>query len=143
MINAQQAAAKWATNTSAATESFKLGVQGVTDSPMEKAANQAQAYLSGIQAAVSSGRFQAALRAVPLQSWKDAMLNKGAQRMAQGVQLAKPKMQSFLSQWLPIVEQEKRNLDATMPRGSLDQNLARATAIGRALAQYKGKVKGA
>lgn len=142
MITSQQAAAKWATNTAAASESFKLGVQSVTESPMAKAAANVNGYLQGVQAAVSSGKWQNALMASPLQGWKDSMLGKGAQRIAAGVNAAKPKMAAFLQQFLPLVEQAKREIDATMPRGSIDQNLARANALARRLAEFKYQRQG-
>lgn len=120
-------ASKWSRNLAASTTTIQAGVQGVTQNPAQKAAAQSQAYLSGVQNAVASGRWQRGLARVSLQSWQDAMLRKGIPRIAAGASAALPKMQTFLDKWLPYQDALKQKL-ATMPRGDLQQNIARAVA---------------
>lgn len=126
--NPTQIAEKWARNLGTSTDSIRQGVQAVQISPTEKAARQSDAYLQGVQAAVSSGKYAAGLRKVTLQDWQNAMINKGINRIASGAAASKGKVQDFLTKFLPHVEAGQRMLES-MPRGGLDQNIARAVAM--------------
>src|SRR5271165_5996280 len=76
---------KWGTNLSASGNYIKQGVNNVTVAPGVAAAAAADRMLAGITASVQSGQWAKQVAAVPLQSWKDAMINKGIPRLAQGV----------------------------------------------------------
>ena len=135
MISPQQAAQNWANNLSAATPKITAGIQSVTTSPTQLAAQQASAYLSGVQAAVSSNKWQNSLMAVPLSSWQQEAITKGVPRIATGAQAAVPKMTTFMTKLLPYVSQLKQTLAST-PRGGLEQNIARMNAWTRGMAQF-------
>jgi hypothetical protein len=126
--NPQMVAEKWARNLGGATESIKAGIASVTVSPTEKAANRADAYASGVQQAVSTGRFQRGLRRVSLTDWQRAITNKGIPRIAAGAAEAKPKMAQFLADFLPHVEAGVASLPA---RGDTETNINRAVAMMR------------
>lgn len=128
-------AKKWVTNLTNSVNQIRAGVQAVTVSPTAKAAKQADAYVSGVQNAVASGKWQASLNNVSLQQWQQATLEKGVPRIAQGAQQAAPKFQEFMSQWLPY-EQSVVDRLATMPRGSLEQNIARANYVMQENAKF-------
>lgn len=125
MLSPQQVAEKWRSNTSNAQQAFKDGVNGVTISPMEKAAAAQDRFLSGIQQAVSSGRWAAGLRSRTLEQWKASMTGKGAARIAGGVADAVPKMVAFMTTWLPL-QQQLRDRVAAMPKGSVADSINRA-----------------
>lgn len=135
-MTAEQIAEKWARNASAATQSMKEGVQGVTVSPMEKAANAQDAYLAGVQRAVSTGKWQRGLRSVSLAQWKDDMINKGIPRISQGVNNAKAKYTQFMRELMSHVGQIKQELE-TMPRGDLETNLNRMMYNARRMADFR------
>jgi hypothetical protein len=136
VINVQHAVEKWQRNMMGATETIKAGVQGVTESPTLKAAAQADRYVAGVQRAVADGRWQAGLQSVTLQQWQQAVLGKGLQRLQAGVAAAKPKVQAFLSQFLPYVDQAAQQVRA-MPKGGVENGIARASAMIRALSEFK------
>ena len=125
--NPTEVAAKWHRNLASSTESIRQGVAGVTRSPTEAAAAQQGAYQQGVQRAIDSGKWRRGLQAVSLQDWQRAMLDKGLQRVATGAASAKPKMESFMGQWLPHMDGLKSKLQS-MPRGDLEQNKARMLA---------------
>ncbi len=131
------AAQSWQNGMQNATQRIQAGVNNVTVAPTQVAAAAADRMLAGIQRAVSSGKWQASLQAVSLQDWKQAMLDKGVNRIAQGAAAAKPKMQAFLSQFLPYVQQGVQQLDATMPRGDTEQNINRAIFMMRHNAAFR------
>lgn len=124
MKNPADVARKWAKNLGGSTDSIKTGVQAVTQNPAEKAIARQDAYVSGVQRAVAQGDYARGLRKVTLQSWQEAMVNKGLPRIASGAQASIPKMQNFLEKWLPWQEQLKNKLQG-MPRGDLQTNIQR------------------
>ena len=134
--NASDVAQKWAANLGAAGPSIQKGVQSVQTSPTALAAKNPDGYLSGVQRAVASGKWQARLNAVTLQSWQSAMINKGLPRIQAGAQLGKGNMQTFMQNFLPYVYSAQGQL-ASQPRGNLEQNISRMNTWVRAMAAYQ------
>ena len=120
------AAQKWSRNIGAATKTIEEGVQNVTVSPTEKAAARADAYAQGCQNAVLTQKFQNSLRRVSLDQWKQAMLQKGLQRIAGGAAAAVTKMEQFFAEFLPFLEAGVRALP---PRGDIEANKQRVLAM--------------
>lgn len=139
MLTPSQIAAKWARNTAGSTESVKAGVMAVTQSPMEKAAQNLDKAAMNYQAAVSSGRMGKALRAVSLADWQQAMIEKGVQRIASGTQRAVPKMEAFMAAWMPVMERVKNQV-ATMPSGTTEAALDRVRVVIEAGKKFAGKL---
>ena len=134
--SAQQVAQKWSGNLQASTTSIQNGVNAVQTSPTQLAAAQEQAYLSGVQQAVASGKWRTKLQAVSLQDWKSAMINKGIPHIATGAVQGMPKMQQAMNTLLPFIYDTRDSINASHPRGSLQQNISRMTAFVNAMAQY-------
>lgn len=127
MLTSAQVAAKWSQNTSAAQQSYKDGVNAVQVAPTQVAAQHLDRYINGVNAAVSSGKMAAKLNAVTLDQWKTAAVNKGAPRIALGVQNAVGKFTTFMDKWLPYQEQLKAKI-ASMPKGGVAEAQARSAA---------------
>jgi hypothetical protein len=136
MADLQTTLDKWVRNTQAGIPSYKAGVMAVTVAPTQKAAQQAQYYAQQVQAAVDSGRYQAGLQAVSLQDWQQAATGKGANRIAAGVQAAQPKVQAFLTQFLPFVASVKQRI-ASMPKGGTAEADARMLAAVQLMRTFK------
>lgn len=132
-LSPQQIADKWATNLSNATSSIQAGVNGVTEAPGAKAAAAADYWLQRTMAAKQ--KFITKSQAVPLQAWKDAMINIGVPRVAQGAAANKGKMASFMGTFLPFI---KTGVASLPPRGDLSQNIQRAVAMMQYTAGYSG-----
>lgn len=127
--NAAEVTAKWSARMrdSNTKNAIKAGVQAVTVSPMEAAANNADAYVQGVQDAVNSGKWQARLRSRTLSDWQGLTTGKGLQNLDTGVKAAEPKMQSFLAQWLPFIDAGKQMVRA-MPNKTEQERKARMDA---------------
>jgi hypothetical protein len=125
--NPSDVAKKWQRNLAGASESIRLGVNAITESPTEKAARRQDAYISGVQRAAASGKWARGLRRVSAADWQRAMIDKGIQRIASGASTATPKVEQFMGQWLPYMDQLRSKL-ASMPRGDIEQNKARMIA---------------
>lgn len=126
-LSPDEAAEKWSRRTSGATEDYKRGVDSVDESPGQRAADRLDAYRQGIDAALNSGKTERAMRAVDLNSWKDAAKNMGANRISQGVQAAEGKAASFYRE-LFQAEQELMDKVDKMDGVTLEDSVARARA---------------
>ena len=131
-----RAAEKWVRNLSGATQEIRDGVQGVTVSPMDKAADQAEKYRARVNAAVDSGKYQARLRDVSLDEWKRATLEKGIGRIATGAAAAQDDVQDFFNQLFPFQERLQAQIDS-MPDTTLEDSIARQAAWTRGMAEFQ------
>lgn len=129
----QQIAARWSQRLSASTQQIQEGVARVQVAPGQKAAAQKQAYLTNV--AAKADKWERNVRAVTLEDWK-AATTAGAARVAAGAQAKQGKVEKFLGEFLPFVDQVQAKV-AAMPRGTLEQNLARMVANARELSQFK------
>jgi uncharacterized membrane protein len=136
MADVQAVVDKWTRNTLASVPTITAGVMAVRESPTSKAADQAELYARKTAEAVASGKFQDSLRAVSLQSWQQSTVDKVKQRLPQGVNAAKSKVQAFQAQLQPHAEMVKRTI-AGMPKGTeADADQRVLTAI-RLMRQFK------
>ena len=127
---------KWSQRLSGAQQAIIDGVNAVTQAPGAKAAAQADVWLAKLQA--SRDKWVRNVSAVSLGQWQQAMTTKGVQRIGTGAQAAIPKMTAFMSQWLPYEQAGVQQL-ASMPRGTIDQNIQRAITMMRYNAQFVRK----
>lgn len=125
---------KWSQNLGAATESIKQGVQAVTVAPTQSAAAKVDDWVNGVGRA--RDKYVAGLRRVSLADWQGAMIDKGVPRVASGATQAIPKMQQFMTEFLPHVERIAQQVRA-MPKGGLENGIARATAQIRGNATFR------
>lgn len=125
--SAADVTAKWASRTTAASADYVKGIQAVTQSPGQAAAAKVNKMRAGIQEALDSGKWERNVASVSVTDWKDAAVNKGAARLASGVQAAQPKMQRFLTDFLPFQAQvvaQAEQMDDTTLEGRLQKALA-------------------
>jgi|SRR6478735_4102272 len=133
-MTGQAYAKKWADNMKSSGQYIRDGVNAVTEAPGIKAAAKSAKMLAGIQEAISSGKWQKAVAAVPLEQWKKTMLDKGVGRIAAGVDSSMGHMAEMgekLMQALDTVGQKVRS----MPDDTYDQR------VQRMLAQIEGMHK--
>lgn len=103
-VNVQAAIAKWKTNMGGAGEKMKAGVQAVTVSPTQAAAQAVDKYLAGVQDAVTSGRLVAGLQSVSTTDWQNSMIQKGIPNMQNGVRNLDARAQAAMSDVLTYTQ---------------------------------------
>lgn len=138
MINVANATAKWARNLGGAAQSYKDGINGVTENPMQKAAQNADKALQGYTEAITSGRWAAKLNATPMEFWKSQSANGGAQRLVSGVAKGTPKMQAALTKFAPAYEAARQAAAAIGGSGKAAA-MAKQSAVYDILKQAAGK----
>lgn len=128
-LTPEEAAAKWASRTGAASGDYQNGIRRVQQAPGELAAQKQAKYEAGVRDNV--GKWADNVRKVGLGEWQQAAIEKGGQRFAQGAAAAQPKMARFMSEFLPFQE----NVTAQVKR--MDDTTAEARIL-RAVAQMRG-----
>lgn len=136
--NAADVTAKWSARMRSpeTAKAIKDGVQNISVNPMEEAIKQADAYVSGVQEAVASGKWQDGLRRTTLSDWQSLTAGKGVQNLSTGVKAAESKVQAFQTQWLPYVETGKQMVRA-MPKTTEAERDARQSAMTQYLRRFK------
>lgn len=134
--NPAMVAEKWVARLSASTKDIQDGVTATQKNPMQEALRRADAYVDGVRQAVADGRWQAGLQRVSLDDWKGAMIKKGIPIIAARAALAKNKYLKFITAFLQFQQGVAQEL-SSMPRGSLEQNIARAVHVMRRNHEFK------
>lgn len=132
----QDVVSRWKKGMTGSVAKIKERINGLTTNPMLAAAAQKDKYVTGVMEAAESGRWEDGLRSVDFNSWKQKTAEVGTQRIAAGVEAATSKMTNFLTQLLPYTDQVSKSVQA-MPSGNLEDNIQRAVAAMRMMANFK------
>jgi len=135
-MNAAEVAKRWASGMVAAVPKIKAGVMAVTVSPATKAIAAKDKYVAGIMQSLEDGTWEAGLRSVDFNDWKEKTANAGTTRIQSGVSAATPGFTKFLEQLLPYTESVSRQI-AQMPDNTAEDRIARMVANARLMAQFK------
>lgn len=130
----QQATEKWVTRLSGATAEITAGIDRVTEAPGVKAAAKRQKWIQAVQA--SQDKWARNVAAVSLEQWKALFKGVGVQRIAQGAQAKKGKMQNFLEQFLPHLEAGIARVNA-MPDTTFEERIQKSVAMMRHNHEFK------
>ena len=133
-VTPDQGSAKWLQRMQASSEQITNGVNNVTVAPGVAAAAATQKWLQNTQAAAA--KFKRNVGAVTLESWKSSMLNVGVPRVSQGAAAKVGKVTTFNAQFYPYLETVMSQVH-NMPNVTLEDNIARATAMMRGAAKFQ------
>lgn len=140
-ISPQQFADRWLQGMQNGVQRYKEGVQNPSKDPIQAAIDAKQKYLAGVQEAFNSGRYEQGLRSQTQQSWTQAALERGANRIAGGAAASKGKVSNFAGQFLSQLASVQASVN-NMPSDTYEQRQARARAMADGLHALKGKLKG-
>ena len=108
----------------------------MTVNPAQQAAASADLWQQRVSSQEAKDKFQSGLGAVSLNDWKQAMLNKGATNMANGVRAAGVKMQRFLTAFLPVAAASSEQI-ANMPKGTEADSINRMVTNMRNMKAFR------
>ena len=126
MLTPTQISDKWLTNLQNAQTAMTNGVNAVTQAPGQLAAAQAALWLQRLQA--SQQKWANRVGAVTLAQWQQAMINLGIPRAIQGAQSKQSRYTTFITEYMSFLQGQVPTIKA-MPKGTLAQGIARATAM--------------
>jgi len=134
MVTPQQAADNWVAGLGNSQKKMTDGINATTVAPTQLAIAAIPRQVAGVIRAAQEGKTEAGLARVSLQDWKNAMLQKGVQRVSSGAVAAKPKFAAFMGEFLPHVQSVVAGLP---PRGDTEQNINRAVEMMRGNARFR------
>lgn len=138
-MSAQQIAEKWSRNTKNGVTDYKNGVNNVNVNPAQLAIQNADIWRENVSSQKAQQRYTNGLSTVTLADWKKAAIDKGANRISQGVDNAMSKEINFAKYIVDTtyrIAEDVRN----MPKATLDDRINRAVSQMRMMAEnpYKG-----
>ena len=121
-----------------ATAAMEEGVKNVTRNPAEEAIKKKDKMRANILRAIDNGTWEAGLRSVTLEGWKQDMLTRGIPRVGEGAEQSIGKIEEFHTQQQAYLESYLPNLRA-MPDLTLQDNINRAVANIQAMSKFRFK----
>lgn len=141
-VNATQWLDKWGRRLNAAGQDIQNGVQRVTTAPGIAAAQSQALMLQKLTESINNGTWAKQVSAVSLPDWQSAMINKAIPRIPQGVTAAQKTKTARITALLTAVDNAAAQANA-LPKGGLEQSIARATTFMRAMSQNAPRKTGA
>ena len=135
-VTAAQFVEKHSRRSKAALQDMRDGVQRVTEAPGIAAAAKADKMRANLVASLDNGKWQRRVAAVSLEEWKRAMIDKGVNRVAAGIDASEAKTRQFAEQLLSHQAGLMAKIEQ-MPDLTLEDGIARSTAMIRGMAEFE------
>lgn len=132
-------AKKWATVTPQRTADYEEGIRNPRKDWKTETAAAADAWKTGVTAAIAGGRFSKGVNRAGTSSWQEASLAKGVQRWGPGVALGEDKYAAGFGPYREAIARVQ--LPPRFARRD-PRNLDRVKAITTALAAVKESLAG-
>jgi len=121
---------KWVRRSSVASPDYAAGVTNPRRDWAEASSAADQNYRQGVTAAAQAGRYKAGVLKSGSDKWKKGAIEKGTNRFAEGVSLARDEWEKGFAPYHAAIE--SLQLPARGPKGS-PQNMQRVTAVTQAM----------
>ena len=138
-VTPEQYAEKQARNLKNSLPDIRMGIERVSSAPGQKAAAAQQRMKDNLNKSIDDGRWAKKVAGVSLEEWKSAALNKGVDRIASGIDNAHDKQVQMAGRLLAAVDQSASKVRA-MPKGTLQDSIARMTAFVTDMSKFKGQI---
>lgn len=136
MKTAQQAAANWAASAGRASTAYQQGVEGYSGDWAGATVSQEAALLSNFQQAVTGGFWRAGVQSVGTQGWKSATVAKVG-NYSTGFSAGASAQSAAITK---IMNALGGIVSSLPPRGTFEQNKARATFVMDSLHALRGQL---
>lgn len=127
-VTPDQISTSWNTGMKSNVAKMQRGIAAVQDSPMEKAAAAQDTMLANLTQAVTSGKWAANLRKVPLAKWKEVTNAKIVTSLPAGVDAAMDKRRDFDRKLVAALDGVLPEI-AAMPNATIQDSMARANKL--------------
>lgn len=135
-VNADEFYRVWRDRLSASVERVRAQVEKLTVSPTERAAASVQRWIARLQDPDTQERWATNLRAVSLEDWKRAMIEKGVPRIAQGATASQAKVTDFAQKLINYLNTILPEIER-MPKLTIEDSINRVTTYIRRMSQFK------
>ena len=138
-LTPEQYAEKQARNLKNSLPDIRAGIERVSTAPGVAAAAAQTRMKDNLNRSIDDGRWAAKVRGVTRAEWKNAALNKGVDRIAAGIDQAHDKQVQMAGRLLAAVDSSAAKSNA-MPRGTIQDSIARMTTFVEDMHKFKGKI---
>ena len=138
-LTPEQYAEKQARNLKNSLPDIRAGIERVSTAPGVAAAAAQTRMKDNLNRSIDDGRWAAKVRGVTLEEWKTAALNKGVDRIAAGIDQAHDKQGQMAGRLLAAVDSSAAKSNA-MPKGTIQDSIARMTTFVEDMHKFKGKI---
>lgn len=135
-INQQQYADRWESGMNSSVQKMVAGVQAVTESPTQKAAQNSDKWLQGIQRAHANGRYVNGCNRVTVDEWKRVTSAKIQTNLTAGVSAAKPKVVAVAGQLISHINSGLPTVNA-MPKVTMQDSVNKVVAWMQHMASFQ------
>ncbi len=135
-VTAEEYAEKWARRLKQSAPDVTRGIERVSVAPGKAAAAAEALMIQRLTESVTSGLWAQRVAGVSLEEWKQAFLSKGVGRIASGVDAASAKQVVMAQKLLAAVDAAVAKVK-TMPKGDIEQSIARMTTYVREMNKAK------
>jgi hypothetical protein len=139
-LTPQEAAEKHARRTKAGTQDMARGVANVAVNPAAQAISKKAKLVNNWNEAMNSGKWERGMKTVTLDSWKEAMINKGVPRVAAGIDASLPKTTQFFAELLPFQNDLSKKIE-NLPDLTIEDSINRAATWIRGMGNFRKSVK--
>jgi len=136
-VDANTGASNWQTGFGQSGAKYQQGIQGVTVAPNTKAAAALPRWIASVTSKKVQDKYVSKNNAVTLQAWQAAAVTFGVPNLSRGAQKGQTKYAAFAQKFYPFLSQNLAKIQA-MPNVTLQERIARATALMMANAGYNG-----
>jgi hypothetical protein len=135
----QDIAEKHNRRTKAAVQDLVKGVQGVEVNPATQAVAKKAKLMQNWNDAMQSGKWERGMKRVTLDSWKASMIDKGAGRVAAGLDASLGKTVEFFAELIPFQNDLSKKIE-NLPDLTIEDSINRAATWIRGMGNFrKGK----
>jgi len=142
MLTANEWAQNWMGAMLQADGKMRAGAQRLTYAPGAAAVQAVDKMRANWLAAIDSNQWANATGMVTVEQWRQAYIQKGIPRIADGVRAAQGKVQAYAQRAIPVYTQLQAQINA-MPKRTLNDSKARMNAWLDGMVAAKGQLAGA
>ncbi len=134
-VTAEQFAARWGAGLNGSIERIREGVEAVTEAPGKAAAAKGAKWQASISKVETREKWERNVGSISLEEWQSSMLNKGLNRIPDGVAQAQAKMETYGEKLIAHQNRLLAELDG-MADITLEDSIRRATHWIRGMAKF-------
>ncbi len=136
-VSASDGADAWQQGFGASGAKYQRGIENVDVAPNKKAAEALPRWLASLQSKKTQDKYVRKNLAVTLEEWQHNTITFGVPNLSRGAAKGTSKYASFAEKFYPYLTQGLNKI-ASMPNITLEDRIARSTAMMRHNASYKG-----
>lgn len=137
-LTASEFSEKWGRRLTQAAEDMRRGVERVSEAPGAKAAQKKDKWIAKMTDPAVQGKWASNVASVPLDQWKNRMVQVGIGRVPSGVEANKDKVAKFGEQLLSHIDAGLAKIQS-MPDVTYEQTKARMLAWFDHMAKFRFK----